>query len=61
MGKGNEDNLEKGRQTMKDRKAENIKEQLNRSKGGDPEHPVAGSAAWAEKNNLPADTKDIPR
>jgi hypothetical protein len=43
------------------KKAEKTKELFDRSNGGDPEHPVAGSVAWAEKNNFPADTKDMPR
>lgn len=36
-------------------------ENFRRATGRDPEHPVAGSQAWAEKNNLPDDTKDMPK
>jgi hypothetical protein len=42
------------------RKARNL-ENFKRATGRDPDHPVAGSAAWAEKNNFPPDTKDMPR
>lgn len=54
-------NLEKGRQTMKAARQKKNAENFTRNTGRDPKHPVAGTQAWANKKNLPDDTKDMPR
>jgi hypothetical protein len=60
MTKEQDKNLRQGNRTQQANAAARLAEAERINRGVDPEHPVPGSQAWAEKNNL-AEKKENPK